>query len=264
MTSGPGTYTSRSLKGTALLQETGVLLRAWQPGEPAIALRRRVLAEDLLGKATSQRAHDVVDRVFAPRFLGPGGAPALYLQRIVAERGGGAWLVHVGLMLAARHDLVLRDAITEVLPRAHRGHLGNDDILSLLDEAVADGRCSRPWSESVRVEVARHVLRQMSEFGLLQGPSRGRREIKAFRPDPLAVAWLACDLHFAGLSDGSLPGHPDWAVFRLAEPAVREELHRIGERGLWTIQAAGEVVRLDWMVSNMTEAADVLARIDLR
>jgi hypothetical protein len=104
----------------------------------------------------------------------------------------------------------------------------------------------------------------MSEFGLLKPPSRGAREVRHFQPDPIAVAWLACDLHFAGVSDGSLTGHPDWAILRLTEPAVREHLAQIGERGLWTLQAAGDVVRIDWLVPTMTEAANVLARIDLR
>jgi hypothetical protein len=258
------TYTSRSLKGTALLAETGVLLRAWRPGESGPDLRRRVLAEDLLGKSTAKRAEDVVDLVFARRFLGTGGAPAVHLQPILAGRGGGDWLAHVGLVLAARHDAVLRDAITTTLPRARAGYLGNDDILHQLDEALDDGRLDRAWSSSVRIEVARHVLRQMSEFGLLKPPLRGIREVRAFRPDPVAVAWLACDLHFAGVSDGSLSAHSDWAVLRLREPEVREQLSWIGDRGLWTLQAAGEVVRMDWHVPSMKEAAHVLARIDLR
>ncbi|MES2639731.1 MAG: BrxA family protein [Myxococcota bacterium] len=258
------TYTSRSLKGTALLTETSVLLRAWRPGETGVELRRRVLAEDLLGKSTSKRAEDVVDFVFARRFLGPGGSPAVHLQRILAARSGGEWLTHVSLVLSARQDDVLRDAITLSLPRARAGHVGNDDILRLLDEAAEDGRLSRPWSSTVRLRVTQHILRQMSEFGLLKPPSRGMREVVHFRPDPVAVAWLACDLHFAGTSDGSLPGHPDWAILRLREPEVREQLAWIGDHGLWTLQAAGEVVRMDWHVPSMTEAANVLARINLR
>lgn len=258
------TYTSRSLKGTALLAETGVLLRAWRPGESGAELRRRVLAEDLLGKSTSKRAEDVVDHVFARRFLGTGGVPAVHLQTILAARGGGDWLTHISLVQAARNDAVLRDAITVALPRARAGHLGNDDILRLLDEALQDGRLDRAWSPTVRERVARHILRQMSEFGLLNPPARGVRELRHFRPDPLAVAWLACDLHFAGVSDGLLAAHPDWAILRLREPDVREQLAWIGDRGLWTLQAAGEVVRMDWHVPTMTEAANVLARIDLR
>lgn len=262
MTGAP--YTTRSLKGTALLAETGVLLRAWRPGESGPDLRRRALAEDLLGKATSKRAEDVVDLIFARRFLGAGGTPAVHLQRILAARGGGDWLVHVGLVLAARHDAVLRDAITVALPASRSGNLGNEDILRLLDDALQTGRLERAWSSNVRIEVARHVLRQMSEFGLLTAPTRGAREVRRFRADAVAVAWLACDLHFAGSSDGSLAGHPDWAVLRLTEGEVRERLAAMGERGLWTVQAAGEVVRFDWHVTTMTEAADVLARIDLR
>ncbi len=258
------TYTSRSLKGTALLAETGVLLRAWRPGESGPDLRRRVLAEDLLGKSTAKRAEDVVDLVFARRFLGAGGAPAVHLQAMLAVRGGGNWLVQVGLVLAARHDAVLRDAVTTTLPRARGAALANDDILRQLDEALADGRLDRAWSSSVRIEVARHVLRQMSEFGLLKPPVRGVREAQVFRPDPLAVAWLACELHFSGVSDGSLSDHADWAILRLRAPEVRELLSWIGDHGLWTLQAAGEVVRMDWHVRSMEEAANVLARIDLR
>ena len=62
-------YAVRIAKGAGLIAETRELLRAWQPGESAAVLAERVLKTDLLGKSTARRVKDIVQRVFAPRYL---------------------------------------------------------------------------------------------------------------------------------------------------------------------------------------------------
>ena len=73
-------YAVRIAKGAGLIAETRDLLRAWQPGESAAVLAERVLQTDLLGKSTARRVKDIVQRVFAPRYLYPAECPALYLK----------------------------------------------------------------------------------------------------------------------------------------------------------------------------------------
>lgn len=259
-------YTSRACKGSALLGEMRALLRAWHPGEPAAQLERRALDADLLGKATAHRVYDVVRRVFAVRFIDPPGCPARNLKRLVEARPAGDWFRHLALLYAARADAVLRDGVVCFYRRAAaegRLRLGTQDAVDFLQEAERAGVVPYPWSPSVRERVAQGLLRQLTEYGLLGEPARGFREMLRFRPDPLAVAYLAFDLHFAGATDAGVVAHPDWRLWQLEEPDARHALDDLSRHGLWIFQAAGSVVRISWRPATMEEAVDALARLDL-
>jgi len=78
-------YTIAVCKGSAFLEETKALLRAWHPGEPTTEFRHRVLRQDLLGRMTAYRASDIVRRVFAWRFLRPDNRPAILLKRLLGR-----------------------------------------------------------------------------------------------------------------------------------------------------------------------------------
>ena len=86
--------------------------------------------------------------------------------------------------------------------------------------------------------------------------TRGTRDIRNFRPHPLAIAYLALDLHFRGATDAAVTAHPDWQLWLLDEPIVRERLDDLSRLGLWIFQAAGSVVRITWHVSSMDEAME--------
>lgn len=254
-------YSARAIKGTALMEETRVLLRAWRPGERPAEFRRRVLEEDLLGKATQSRAGDVVRFVFARRLLADGDEPARSIQRLLARRGGGPWFSQLSLLYAARADVVVRDAVVRFLPQVSargRASLNTVDMERFLSDQEAAGHMASPWSDRVRRRVAQHVLHQLSDLDVLGPPRRGFRDLRPYSPGGLAVAWLACDLRRQGLTDRAIPAHPDWAIWQLHEPEVREALDRWSDLGLWMIQAAGEVVRFTWTWSSWDEVVTVL------
>jgi hypothetical protein len=101
-------YTARSIKATALLEETKALLRAWTPGETSAVLLRRAREESFLGKVTASRSDDVVANAFSQRFL-MGARPAgPHLKRLLESRPPGQWLTDLCLLYAARADVVLR------------------------------------------------------------------------------------------------------------------------------------------------------------
>lgn len=258
-------YTARAIKGTALLEETRALLRAWRPGESAAALRRRAREEDLLGKATAARAGDIVQAAFADRLLTEGQEPAASLRRLLEARGNGPWFAQMCLLFAARADVVLREAVTVFLPAMRaRGveAVNTTDFVRFLDEAQAAGRMVKPWSPTVRVSVAQHVLHQLSDLGVLGAGRRGVRSILRYRCGSLGVAWLACDLHQRGSSDLSLVEHPDWEVWQLRGETLRETLDRLSDLGLWVYQGAGSVVRITWNWSEWSQVLDALEGSD--
>jgi hypothetical protein len=259
-------YAVRIAKGAGLIAETRDLLRVWQPGESAAALAERVLHTDLLGKSTARRVKDIVQRVFAPRYLYPAGCPAVYLKKLVERRTTGDWFRDLCLLYTARANRLVRDSITVLLRNARdegRLALSVDTVVAFLREADQHGMMAHPWSPEVRKRVARVLLKVLTEFGFLTPRRRGAREIRHFRPHPLAIAYLAIDLHFRGATDAAVTSHPDWQLWVLDEPRVRDQLDGLSCVGLWIFQAAGAVVRITWNVASMEEAVDALARCDI-
>jgi hypothetical protein len=105
-----GPYTITVSKGSALVEETKALLRAWDPKESLSDFRRRVVHEDLLGKVTAQRADDIVRRVFARRFLLPDDRPARALKELVESGRLGQVVTDLCLLFAVRQDALLRSS----------------------------------------------------------------------------------------------------------------------------------------------------------
>jgi hypothetical protein len=259
-------YTIRVSKGAALIAETRLLLREWNPGEDTGAFAARVLSRDLLGKATARRVHDIVQRCFAPRYLAPPGCPARHLKRLIEERPSGDWFRDLCLIYCARADRLVRDAISVFLADAReegRLTLTVEAAIAFLVEAERNGMMSKPWATETKRKIARGLLKLLAEFGLLSNDSRKAKEIRVFNPHPLAVAYLAFEMHFSGITDASIPEDDDWSLWLLNRESVRERLDELSRYGLWVFQAAGSVVRISWNVSSMEEAVDVLAGLDI-
>ena len=125
-------YTNTISKGSALLEETKILLRAWQPGESLNEFCERVLREDLLGRMTAYRARDIVRRVFARRYFRPDNKPALLLKRLLERNQSGQLFSDLCLLYASRNDDLIRDVVTGLLKR----------VFSLLSEFDSLENCA--------------------------------------------------------------------------------------------------------------------------
>jgi hypothetical protein len=99
-----------------------------------------------------------------------------------------------------------------------------------------------------------------ADYGLLERGIRKSRRIVPFRISPSVAAYLAYELHFAGVGDNALLSHEDWQVFGLARDDVLEEIKRLSLQGLLIVQAASDVVRISWKHPHMEALCDVLAQ----
>jgi hypothetical protein len=133
-------------------------------------------------------------------------------------------------------------------------------LVEFLRQAEREGKILEPWSEQVKLKVARGVLKAMADFGFLVEVGRGRRELVHFRPTDLALVFLAYDLHFSGSTDAGVVGHRDWALLGLTSRDVASALDRLSSEHWWLAQVAGSVVRISWKYSNMEEVVDAIAR----
>lgn len=255
-------YTIAVCKGSALLEETKALLRAWQPNESLNEFQQRVQREDILGRATAYRVKDIVRRVFARRLLRPDSRPAIHLKHLLTA-GSSKLVSDLLLLFAARNDDLLRDVIADFYwPAVHEGQLliTPNQVVAFLRQAEMDGLMAGKWSEQVRVKVARGLLRALADFGMLREVKRGRRETVSYHPSDSALVYLAYNLHFSGLTDSAVVSHRDWRVFGLHESEVRSALDSLTPAGWWMIQAAGSVVRISWKCTSMEDVVDALAR----
>lgn len=255
-------YTIAVCKGSALIEETKALLRAWQPNEAIADFRKRVIREDLLGRTTAYRASDIVRRVFARRLLAPDPQPAILLKRLLAGKRSVRLVSDLLLLYAARQDDVLRDVIVELYwPAVRDGRviLTPRQVVAFLRQAGAEGKIARPWSEQVKVKVARGLLGALVGFGLMKQTGR-TRETVYFHPVDGAIVYLAHELHFSGLTDAAVVAHRDWALFGFGQAGVVAALDRLSGEGWWLLQAAGSVVRITWKYAGMQEVVDALAR----
>jgi hypothetical protein len=256
-------YTIAICKGSALLEETRALLRTWNGTESAKELSQRVLHEDLLGRMTAYRARDIVNRVFARRYFRPDQRPAILLKRLLAQNQSGQLFSDLCFLYAARADDLIRDVVTKLYwPALSNGRLtlSPEYVVEFLRQAEREGKISEPWSEQVKLKVARGVLKAIADFGLLVEMGRSRRELVHFRPTDRTIVFLAYDLHLTGFTDAGVVDHSDWALFGFNNKDVATAFDRLSGEGWWIAQVAGSVVRISWKYSSMEEVVDAITR----
>lgn len=253
-------YTQRLSKGGALLPETRILLRAWQPDETGTQFAERVLHEDILGRATARRVLDIV-RVFTLRFLTPTDTAARHLQPLAASESLRQVFSDLVFYYTARRDRFLHDvAVLCYWPAVRGGSLiiRNTDVQRLIAEAQFDGRIRAPWSPELRRDIAGRALIVLTAFGLLEEDAPARRRVLPYRPSDGAVLYLAHLLHTAGATDASLAARPEWALFGLEPADVWNRLESLAGESWFVVQRAGEVVKITWRYNSVEEAVDAI------
>ncbi len=254
-------YSTAISKGAGMIEETRRLLEHWQPGEALDEFAYRVQKEGLLGNATAYRTHDVVRRVFAPRFLKPSDKPARILKKILSSGMSGRVFSELLFVFTARQDPLVYDfTVREYWPAVRRGRsvLDTDSMVSFLSEAHFDGRLDNQWSDYVSVRIARCVLGLLRDVGFLREQTRGRREIVDYHMSDEGAAVLARELNESGVTDSSLCNHPDWGLFGMTPSEILERLDGLGEQRGLIVQRAGLVVHFTWKVNSIEELIDVL------
>lgn len=255
-------YSIAICKGSALIDETAALLRSWIPGESLDEFTERVIAEDVLGKATYQRVRDIVRRVFAPRYLRPTDEPARHMKRLLESFGRDA-IRDAALIYSSRNDPLLRDATTLIYwPAARMGQMAlvPGDLAHFFQEAGADGRIPEAWSQQVATKVARGIIGAWVGFRLIDERHKGVHRILPYTPDDRSIVYLAYLQHVAGLGDDAVIHHPDWGLFGLEPRDLISRLRRLSDAGWWEAQAGGDVVRITWTYESMTEVLDAISR----
>ncbi|GAA4408097.1 BrxA family protein [Quisquiliibacterium transsilvanicum] len=255
-------YTTQLQAGLGLVDETKTLLDLWAPGMSANQLHQVALESGRFPNVTARRLRNIVVECFAPRYLVAGGTPARHLKRLAAAIST-ADLTQLLLMFTSRANPILGDFVRQVYWARYAGgytHVTNDDARAFVERGIDDGKTVKRWSETTVRRVSAYLTGCCADYGMLERGLRSSRRILPFRISPTVAAYLAYELHLAGVGDNALLTHEDWQLFGLAREDVLEEIKRLSLKGLLIVQAAGDVIRISWKQPDMEALCDVLAQ----
>lgn len=255
-------YTTQLQAGLGLINETKDLLELWSPGMSISKLNQVALDSGRFPNVTARRLRNVISECFAPRYLISNGTPAQHLKKLSGNVSGSE-LAQILLLFTARANPILSDFIRDVYWDRYAGgsaEISTGDARAFVERAIDDGKTAKRWSESTVRRVSAYLTGCCADYGLLERGSRSSRRILQLRISHLASAYLAYDLHFAGVGDNALLTHPDWQLFGLGREDVLDELKKLSLKGHLIVQAAGDVVRISWKQPSMEALCDVLSQ----
>ncbi len=255
-------YTTQLGAGLGLVNETKTLLDLWSPGMSAVQLHQVGLESGRFPTVTARRLRNIVVECFAPRYLVSGGTPAAHLKRLSVSLST-ADLTQLMLVFTCRANPILGDFVRHVYWARYAGgysQITNDDARAFVERGIDDRKTSKRWTETTVRNVAGYLTGCCADYGLLERGHKTSRRIVPFNASPVVTAYLAYEIHFAGVGDNALLTHEDWQLFGLAREDVLEEIKRLSLKGLLIVQAAGDVIRISWKQQDMEALCDVLTQ----
>lgn len=252
-------YTTRIIKGGALLPDMRLLTAAWD-GSPGCA--ERMIASGPLSHMGRKRAQDVLAQVFIPRFV-RSKPPDLWRPLQVLE--GADWSLDrirpIHYYAAAKADPLFGDVVSELLqPRYALGQIDIDvdDVLHFLEKCPKDRFAAGRWSEDTARRVAQGLLSSLRDFGVLTGAVT-KRLAAVVLPIP-TFALLARARHEAGVRGLDTLKDPTWRLFYLSDSAVEHFFVEAQQHGLLKYHAAGSVIRVDYPEQTLEDYARTLTQ----
>lgn len=254
-------YNSQLGAGLGLVNETKILLELWSPLMTATELHQIALESGKFPTITARRLRNIIAECFGPRYLVSGGAPAAHLKSL-STKLSTADLIQLMLIFTCRANPILGDFIRQVYwPRYAGGytHISNEDARTFVMRGIDEGKMIKRWSETMVQNVSGYLTGCCADYGMLEAGPRSSRRIIPFRISSSVAAYLAYELHFAGVGDNALPTYEDWQLFGLVRQDVLDELKRLSLKSLLIIQSAGDLIRISWKFQDMEALCDVLS-----
>lgn len=240
-------YHTRLLKGSALLPQMRTLVRFWRKNLTIANAVMEIETRRLLGAVSHARVQDIVQKVFVPRYVQSSPIDAWRLLRPLEDTAVSLSVLRpLYYFFAARADAFMGDFVRHFLFNRYQAGAMTvkvEDVLRFIAEAEADGRIPEPWSDSVRLRMAQHLLAALRDFGILEG--RARKRIAAPYLPIVPFALLAFVLAQERRGAAALT-HPDWQLFLLQVDAVERLFVEADRDRLLRYQAAGSIVRIEF------------------
>lgn len=249
-------FTSNIQKGGALLDDARRVVEVWDLEQDATWNLTRIAEENLLAKPTRARGEDVLLRILGPRLVEPGPQVIEALKQLLQWPRG----FHDAYYFEATRDDALLAAFAEgpLFEWWEEGRVGvNVDAVSNWLAELAERGQTPPWTDTIRIKVARGLLAALRDFGILTGAVR-----KEFAPPSLSIAgfgYTAFRLHENGASSRALVASSVWRRWLLDGDRVTELFHEADRQGVLRYSVAGSAVRVDWLQETLPEVVAAVA-----
>lgn len=246
-----GVFTSRIIKGGALLADSRRLLEAWDLGRKPEENFARFAARRALGK--TQVRQNAVLEILRRRFVDVGPEVIPTLRRLTGDPTAFREACYYE---ATRTDQLLASFAEGPLFTWYQAGRRELDVSDVDRWLATDLRVPR-WSQETRTRVAQGLLAALRDFGILQGAVRGRRKrIAAPHMSMRGFAYVALRQRSRNASGRSLLESPVWRRYLLTREAVRRLFLEADRLGFLRFVEAGSLVRIDWLVGNLEEIPD--------
>jgi len=255
-------YTTQLQAGLGLIEETRKLLYLWEENMDVATLYHTSLNSGQFPNITARRLRNIVAECFAPRYLIDNGTPALLLKKLNDLLSSNE-LNQFLLLYTCRANVILADFVRQVYWYRYMGGyetISKEDAKDFVIQANQEGKTYKHWSESTIHRVASYLIGCCADYGLLEKKAKSTRHIVPFRIEPRTAAILAYDIHYAGFGDNAVIGHEDWGIFGLQTNDVRDELKQLSLKGFFIVQAAGDIIQIDWKFKTMEELINAIVQ----
>jgi hypothetical protein len=248
--------TSNILKGGALIDDARRLVEVWDLEEDAAWNLERIADQNLLAKPSRARADAVLQRVLRPRLVEPGPHVISAMKELWSSPRG---FIEAYYFESTRADALLAACAEGPLfawREAGRVMVNVDEVATWLAGLAVNGD-TPAWGDKTRIEVARHLLAALRDFGILTGAVR-----KEFSRPSLSIAgfsYVAFRLHESGASSRALLTSSVWRRWLLDSGRVTELFHEAARNGLLRFSSAGSSVRVDWLEQSLSGVARAVA-----
>lgn len=250
-------YTAELQKTTGALDEFRQVFHQWEPGMERSTLTQRVIEAGALGRSSTTRAKDIVNRTFAQRFLLPDDRPARRISTALScgiDQAGFRDLVFLYTLRA--HPLIQDFLVERYWPAAFSGHqeIHGSEIVAFLEDVAGTERMPERWSTSVMQRVARNLGKTLTDFGFFEDRRTSVRRISYWSVSPFLFTYILIEGHQDGVSDTALLRLPEWGAMGMAYRDVVDHCARLsGTTAPFQFQYAGDIARFSWRYATTEE-----------
>ena len=247
-------FTSRIIKGGALLADSRRFLEAWDANRKPEENLACFAARRTLGK--TQARENAVLEILRRRFL-DAGPEVIHTLRLLVD--DAVAFREACYYEATRTDPLLAAFAEECLFNWYETGRRELDVSDVARWLVADRRVPR-WSRETRARVAQGLLASLRDFGILEGAVRGRyKRIPTPYMSMRGFGYVALRERSRNASARSLLESPVWRRYLLTTEAVRRMFLEADRLGFVRFAEAGSMVRIDWLIENLKEIPDALS-----
>lgn len=243
-------YTTELSQGTAMINETLLLLPYYKIGMTANDLYDLVIKEGVLPSLTPKRTLNIINKVFFNRFVKNNPNLPCWLLEIRKKGLLLSDFAQIIMVYCARSHKLYYDFILNVLnPLREKNEtlLPRNYATDFIQSIVKNNHVN--WSETMQKKNAGYLRNTLNAFNQVNS----KREILPNRVTDFSILYFLHELHFSGLSNEAIVNDSDWLLLGLTKEEVYRKILDMNIKGGYIAQRSGDLLSISWRYKTMEE-----------